>query len=389
MAVALPDAPSAHTVAHDLPVEVVRSRRRRKTVQAREVEGRLQVLIPAWMSAADEARWVSEMQQRMSRRAPPTDDAALGRRAAGLAQRHGLPAPTSVRWSEHQDRRWGSCTPAAGAIRISSRLRKAPPWVVDYVVVHELAHLVVPGHDARFDALISRYPRAARAQGFLDAWGLTADDSVPATAILGLDHVQLAMPPGREAEAEAFYSGVLGIPRVAKPAPLATRGGCWFERGTLRVHLGVEEDFRAARKAHPALAVHGLEELVRELQRSGHVVAEGDGVEGLDQAYVDDPFGNRIELVERLDPIALPEPDAAPVAGAPVTGAPPGQGAAGGAGGPSPESGRARARIRSRIRPASGASSRSVPCPAPGSHQISAGPRADARMASGCSGPKY
>jgi predicted metal-dependent hydrolase len=155
-----------------LPVEVVRSRKRRKTVQAREVDGRLQVLIPAWMSAADETRWVIEMQRRLARRDPPPDDRELTRRAGALARRYGLPVPTSVRWSDRQGRRWGSCTPSSGAIRISSRLAKAPPWVLDYVIVHELAHLVVPCHDKRFHALVARYPRTQRAQGFLDAWGL-------------------------------------------------------------------------------------------------------------------------------------------------------------------------------------------------------------------------
>ena len=117
--------------------------------------------------------------------------------------------------------------------------------------------------------------------------------------LIGLDHVQLAMPAGFEAEAEAFYSGVLGIPRVPKPEILEQRGGCWFERPGLRVHLGVEADFRPARKAHPALAVRGLPAFVARLRSAGVAVTAGDGVPGMDQAYVDDPFGNRIELVER------------------------------------------------------------------------------------------
>jgi len=116
---------------------------------------------------------------------------------------------------------------------------------------------------------------------------------------VGLDHVQLAMPDGGEEAAEAFYSGVLGIPRVPKPAVLAARGGCWFERPGLRVHLGVEEGFRPAHKAHPALAVTGLDAFVAGLRARGVEVRPGDGVEGMAQAYVDDPFGNRIELIER------------------------------------------------------------------------------------------
>jgi catechol 2,3-dioxygenase-like lactoylglutathione lyase family enzyme len=117
--------------------------------------------------------------------------------------------------------------------------------------------------------------------------------------LVGLDHVQLAMPRGREDEAEAFYSGVLGLPRVAKPELLAGRGGCWFERAGLRVHLGVEDDFRPARKAHPALAVRDLAAVVAHLRAAGVEVRPGDGVPGMEQAYVDDPFGNRIELVQR------------------------------------------------------------------------------------------
>jgi catechol 2,3-dioxygenase-like lactoylglutathione lyase family enzyme len=116
--------------------------------------------------------------------------------------------------------------------------------------------------------------------------------------LVGLDHVQLAMPPGCEAEAEAFYSGVLGLPRVPKPEALAARGGCWFERAGLRVHLGVEEGFRPARKAHPAIAVRDLGAVVEHLRASGVDVRRGDGA-GMDQAYVDDPFGNRIELIQR------------------------------------------------------------------------------------------
>ena len=117
--------------------------------------------------------------------------------------------------------------------------------------------------------------------------------------LVALDHVQLAMPPGGEAAAEAFYSGVLGLPRVPKPEALAARGGCWFERGALRVHLGVEDGFRPARKAHPAIAVRDLGALVERLRASGVEVRPSDGVPGMEQAYVDDPFGNRIELIQR------------------------------------------------------------------------------------------
>ena len=152
-----------------LPVEVIRSQRRRKTVQAREVGGTIQLHIPAWMSAADEAHWVDEMQRLLARATAP-DDRALARRARALARRYRLPQPSSVTWSDRQDRRWGSCTPATGRIRVSRRLCDAPSWVLDYVLVHELAHLKVAAHDGRFHALVSRYPRAERAKGFLEGW---------------------------------------------------------------------------------------------------------------------------------------------------------------------------------------------------------------------------
>jgi catechol 2,3-dioxygenase-like lactoylglutathione lyase family enzyme len=118
-----------------------------------------------------------------------------------------------------------------------------------------------------------------------------------AVPVVGIDHVQLAIPPGREEEATAFYEGLLGLPRVPKPAPLASRGGCWFEADGVKVHLGIEADFRPARKAHPALLVADLDELCRRLTDAGVEVREGDDPSGRPQRYVDDPFGNRIELV--------------------------------------------------------------------------------------------
>ncbi len=115
-----------------------------------------------------------------------------------------------------------------------------------------------------------------------------------------LDHVQLAMPPGEEAKARAFYVQVLGLSESPKPPRLAARGGCWFERGALKLHLGVESDFRPARKAHPALLVAGLPALRRRLLDLGYPPAEDEPLEGYDRCYVTDPFGNRIELMEPL-----------------------------------------------------------------------------------------
>lgn len=118
--------------------------------------------------------------------------------------------------------------------------------------------------------------------------------------IEALDHVQLAMPPKREEDARRFYSGLLKIPEVEKPPHLAKRGGCWFERGPLKVHLGVEQDFRAARKAHPAFIVTDLPNLRERLLEAGCQPVEDQPLSGFDRCYVDDPFGNRIELMEPL-----------------------------------------------------------------------------------------
>ena len=109
------------------------------------------------------------------------------------------------------------------------------------------------------------------------------------------------MPASREADAIAFYEGLLGIPQVPKPPHLAARGGCWFERGALKVHLGVDRDFRPATKAHPALLVRDVRSLAAELAAAGCRVVDDEPLEGYDRVYVDDPFGNRIELLQPLD----------------------------------------------------------------------------------------
>ena len=116
--------------------------------------------------------------------------------------------------------------------------------------------------------------------------------------IQSIDHVQLAMPAGREADARHFYADILGIAERQKPPNLALRGGCWFERGALKVHLGVDEDFRPARKAHPAFIVEGLDAFEVVLRREGFVVKDDEALEGYRRIFVDDPFGNRLELME-------------------------------------------------------------------------------------------
>jgi catechol 2,3-dioxygenase-like lactoylglutathione lyase family enzyme len=116
--------------------------------------------------------------------------------------------------------------------------------------------------------------------------------------ITGVDHVQVAAPRGAEAMARAFYGGALGLDEVPKPEPLASRGGLWFQCGAQQLHIGVEEDFKPARKAHPALLVDGLDDLGRSLVDAGYAFRAAEPLEGRRRAFVDDPFGNRIELVE-------------------------------------------------------------------------------------------
>ncbi|WP_331714575.1 M48 family metallopeptidase [Auraticoccus cholistanensis] len=173
--------PDATTQPRALPeVEVRRSARRRKTVTAFRESGRIVVVVPARLSSAEERRWVEEMvrrvERRESRQAPPTTDAQLQVRADDLARAHldpvlgSAPRPRSVVWVDNQQRRWGSCTPASGTIRLSRRLQQLPDWVVDYVLVHELAHLVHGQHDDAFWRLVQHYPRTAEARGYLQGW---------------------------------------------------------------------------------------------------------------------------------------------------------------------------------------------------------------------------
>ena len=116
--------------------------------------------------------------------------------------------------------------------------------------------------------------------------------------IEAIDHVQLAMPSGGEDSARRFYSELLGLPEVPKPPHLAVRGGCWFEAHGVRLHLGVEQDFRPARKAHPALRVSDLASLAARLRDAGVDLVDDEPLEGYDRFYVADPFGNRLELLE-------------------------------------------------------------------------------------------
>ena len=161
------------------PVEVRRSSRRRRTVTAYRDGGTVVVCIPAGFSGAEERVWVERMVSRLAaqeQRRRLSDD-ALERRAADLSERYlgGAPRPTSVRWVANQSTRWGSTTTADGSIRLSDRLQGLPSWVVDYVLVHELAHLVEHGHGEAFWALVDAYPRSERARGYLEGFSAARD----------------------------------------------------------------------------------------------------------------------------------------------------------------------------------------------------------------------
>jgi predicted metal-dependent hydrolase len=171
-------------------VEIRRSTRRRRTVSAYREGEIVVVLLPARMTRAEEKKWVAEMVARLQRsetrrRSPAqASDKALYERCRQLSIKYldGGAAPSSVRWVPAMRTRWASCTPSEGTIRISERLREVPSWVLDYVLVHELAHLRVPGHGADFWALVHRYPKAERAVGYLEGisaaagLGITSED---------------------------------------------------------------------------------------------------------------------------------------------------------------------------------------------------------------------
>jgi predicted metal-dependent hydrolase len=161
--VALPPSPS------DGPfdVEVVRSARRKRTVGATLKGSKLTVTVPTWMGQADIDEWVAEMTKRWSKKVT-TDSIDLVDRAKSLANRYDLPKPESIGWAD-METQWGSCTPARGTIRLSTKLATFPRWVLDYVIVHELSHIAVPDHSANFWQMVHRYPRTERARGYLIA----------------------------------------------------------------------------------------------------------------------------------------------------------------------------------------------------------------------------
>lgn len=162
-------------------VEVRRSTRRRKSVSAYREGDRTIVLIPARMSEAEERRWVGLMLDKLAAQENKRvlGDTGLVERAGRLSAQYfdGRARPVSVRWVTNQNTRWGSCTPVEGSIRLSHRLQGMPEYVIDYVLLHELAHLLVPGHGPGFWRLLEAYPRTERARGYLE--GVVAADRLP------------------------------------------------------------------------------------------------------------------------------------------------------------------------------------------------------------------
>jgi predicted metal-dependent hydrolase len=158
-----------------MEVEVVRSTKRRKSVSASIVDGRIVVRMPQWMTKAQEAECVEAMRAKLERQ-HASSEVDLPARAAELAGRYELPVPTSIRWVANQRSRWGSCSPDTGEIRITDRIASFPVWVIDAVIVHELAHLVEANHGSKFHDLANRYPKQERAHGYLLAMQVTGDD---------------------------------------------------------------------------------------------------------------------------------------------------------------------------------------------------------------------
>lgn len=171
-------------------MEVRRSARRTRTVAAFWENGTAVVAIPARFSAAQEAEWVHRMLAKLQRqgekrtaggRRRPASDAALAEHATVLSARYleGRAVPSSVRWVGNQNSRWGSATPVDGTIRLSDKLRPMPQWVIDYVLLHELAHLLVPSHNAAFWRLLEAYPETQRAKAFLEGVAFATSRSLP------------------------------------------------------------------------------------------------------------------------------------------------------------------------------------------------------------------
>ena len=192
-------------VPDPFPVRVVRSRKRKRTVSARLVDGEIELSVPAWMSDREAGEFADRMQARFARKQAQTST-DLAERAARLAVRYDLPKPVAIRWVTNQQTRWGSCSTADATIRLSDRMVGMPEWVVDAVIVHELAHLVHADHGPAFKALEARFERQVEASAFLDGaqW---------ATARGRTGTTNPEPEPGANAE-----PGAVAVPDAAEPS---------------------------------------------------------------------------------------------------------------------------------------------------------------------------
>ena len=205
-------------------MEVRRSARRRRTVSAYREGDRTVVLIPAQMSAREEERWVKAMLDRLEsreRRSKP-GEAELAARAAELSARYlgARAVPVSVRWVTNQGARWGSCTPVDASIRLSDRLRGMPDFVIDYVLLHELAHLIEPNHGAGFWKLLECFPKLERARGYLDGFaaaGYARGEGAPSAGGRGDDRAEAS-----DIDDGADMGGVTGLAGAAPKANVVT-----------------------------------------------------------------------------------------------------------------------------------------------------------------------
>jgi len=222
-----PPTGAAHPAAR---VEVRRSPRRRKTVSAYRDGDKIVVLVPARLSRADEQRLVAELVEKVTRRearlavtGSRRGDEALMARARQLASRYlqGAAQPVSVRWVTNMSTRWGSCTLADRTIRLSHRVQPMPEWVIDYVLVHELAHLLEPSHGPGFWAWVERYPRTERARGYLEGVAMAAQ--LPGWSDCGSSGSDAGpASPDRDAlpepsEGDWSLAGGLSVPEAAGP----------------------------------------------------------------------------------------------------------------------------------------------------------------------------
>ncbi len=206
------------------PVRVIRSKKRRRTVSARLVEGVLELSVPHWLSAKEERQFSERMQLRFARK-KARSSTDLEVRCAVLAARYSLPKPASVRWVTNQSTRWGSCTTTDASIRMSDRMQAMPEWVIDAVLVHELAHLVEPNHGPAFKALESRFERQAEAAAFLDGVIWAANH-----------HVSLSTP---DTDDEPTTNATVDQAGLARDNPIELQGlDGGLDVGQLRFDLG-------------------------------------------------------------------------------------------------------------------------------------------------------